>query len=261
MEDFAAENKVKITNPDRIDRILRRICQASLQVMIRTNDKSSVAVKGRASGIVSQAGWNGIRITNVSIQGISYLSKTRFVKVEFRGMSTQVTFESQIVLRDASSIIVKVPDTMISIERRKAARFPSVPHLSSYLSMGVWRASPGEHTSPPTYPIFGDMCSWIRVFDISDGGLCAVARFPGVMNKLNKGLIDEHCQLILPMQQPRNLRVELRWYKRIKERIVLDSGERFQRHFRFGIQFIDPDAETKTAIRQYMQSLSLAEAI
>jgi len=256
------ENRLKISNPQRVTRILRRICQASLQVMVRSAGAPAVAVKGRAASIILDSAMPGMRIANISDMGITHLGANGRVQVEFVMMSTKVVFVSTIVARDQNSIVVNLPASLVSIERRKNARFTCTDALTAFLDLSLWKPSAQDPIAPPFYPHCSKVASYIAIADLSFGGLCAVARFPAINAVLRRGLIDDRAKLVLPMQEPLEVGVEIRWFKRIKEHVKgAEEEQSFMRSYRFGVEFITQTDQVRLSVRQFIQQLSQAGAI
>ncbi len=255
------ENRLKISNPQRIARILRRICQASLPVVIRAVSTASIAVKGRAA-TVNDVGMGTMRISNISEKGIIHLVGIEKIQVEFVMMSTKVVFMSQVLSREDKTLLISLPTTLVSIERRKNARYNCSEDLMAFLDLSVWRPKSNDMTAPPFYPHFSHLAGLLVVSDLSFGGLCAVARFPSVCQSLTRGVIDDQAKLLLPMQDPLAVGVEIRWLKRIREHVNgADDAGAFQRSFRFGIEFVNQSDQVRLSIRQFIQQLSQAGAI
>ncbi len=256
------ENRLKISNPQRVTRILRRTCQASLQVMVRSAGAAGVAVKGRASNIVMDSTTPGMRISNISDKGVSHLGPVDKVQIEFVMMATKVVFVSTILFREQNAILVALPTSLISIERRKNARYNCTEDLMSFLDLSIWKPLADDVTAPPFYPHYRDVASYLAVSDLSFGGLCAVTRFPAVNSVLRRGLIDDRAKLILPMQEPLEVGVEVRWFKRIKEHVKdKEDQASFMRSYRFGLEFISQTDQVRLAVRQFIQQLSQVGAI
>jgi hypothetical protein len=256
------ESRLKISNPPRVGRILRRICQASLQVMLRCKAQSGVAVKGRASTLSEELNTKVIRISNISDKGMEHLAPNNRVQVEFIMMSTKVVFVSVIVAREQNSLLVKAPDALISIERRKNARYGTASNLSAFLSLSIWQPTEADVTAPPVFPQYRNIGGFIPISDVSFGGFCAVTRFPAVNSVLRRGLIDDRAKIYLPMQPVFDVGVEVRWFKRIKEHVRdPNNAHAFMRSYRFGLEFISQSDFAKTAIRKFLQQLSQAGAI
>ncbi len=102
----------------------------------------------------------------------------------------------------------------------------------------------------------------MNIAEVSFGGICAVARFPSINQTLKRGLVDEKAKLILPMQAPIDVGIEIRWAKRIKEHVAGNSADdSFLRSYRFGLEFTGYTDQMRMSIRQFIQQLSQADAI
>jgi hypothetical protein len=131
-----------------------------------------------------------------------------------------------------------------------------------FLDLSLWKAQADDVTAPPFFSHFRSLASYIAIADISSGGLCAVTRFPSVNTVLRRGLIDDRARLVLPMQDPLEVGVEVRWLKKIKEHVkASDDPHAFMRSYRFGVEFVQQTDATRVAIRQFIQQLSQAGAI
>jgi len=252
---------VKIVKRERIDRILNRVCSAGLEVLIRIHGVAGVAVRGRAVAIDEHGEYRWFRMANISDQGMAHLMGINKVRIEFVGMTTQVVFEATITMRDQNSIAVEMPEMLYSIERRENARFVTTPELLSFVDLTCWTPNKNDIGSPPIIVPFFDLAGWINIADISEGGFCAVTRFPSVLNAVRRGLIDDQAKIIFPMQPPLPVPLEVRWFKKIKDQVKVEGQTRHVRIFRFGMQFVNPSDEVKMAVKQYAKQLSLATAI
>lgn len=256
------ENRLKISNPTRVARILRRICQASLPVIVRTSKERGVAVKGRAAEVHMDGAVPYMRIANISDKGVEHLLNRSRVQVEFIMMSTKVVFISSILSREESSVLIALPTSLVSIERRQNARYSTTEDLQAYLALSLWKPYSDDVTAPPYFVHYSKIGSYITVADLSFGGFCAITRFPAVNSVLRRGLIDDRAKLIFPMQEPLEVGVEIRWFKKIKEHIKSpEGGQTYMRSYRFGVQFINQSDESKVQVRQFLQRLSQAGAI
>jgi hypothetical protein len=255
------DKAVKISNPERVDRILRKISSASIEVLIRVAGSKSVAVRGRAAEVDTANMPHTFRICNISDAGIAHLQTVDVARIEFIGMTTQVVFDGRIITRDHGSIAIEYPTALFSLERRENARFVATPSNMSFVNLGCWSINEADITAPPVIYPFVDLASWISIADISEGGFCAVTRFPAPINALRRGTIDDHAKIIFPMQPHIPVALEIRWFKRIKDRVRVEGSTRFQRTYRFGAQFVNQSDDAKLAVKQYIQQLSVAEAI
>ena len=256
------ESQLKSANSERISRILRRICQASLQVIIRIGATSPIAIKGRAVSLISEGNARGMRISNISDKGMDHLLRQSEINVEFIMMATKVMFTAKILLREQNSIVVTIPEELISIERRKNARYFTTPDLSAFLTFSLFRPSFDDVTAAPFFIHYRDVGSLVMLSDLSLGGVCAVTRFPALNAVLRRGMIDDGATLHLPMQAPVPLAIEVRWFKKIREHIKSPDGAlRSQRTYKFGLEFKGQNEAVQVSIRQFLQQLSQAGAI
>lgn len=231
--------------------------------MVRGGGTTGIAVKGRAANILMDSATPSMRIANISDKGILHISTLERVQVEFVMMSTKVVFVASIVAREQNSILVSIPQALVSIERRKNARYNPTEDLMAFLDLSLWKPQVDDVTAPPFYPQYRTISGFLNVADLSFGGLCAVSRFPAVNTVLRRGLIDDRARLVLPMQDPLEVGIEIRWMKRIKEHVKGENDDQhtFMRSYRFGIEFISQTDDVRVSIRQFIQQLSQAGAI
>src|SRR5690606_22478689 len=157
---------------------------------------------------------------------------------------TKVVFISSILSREQNSGLIQLPTSLVSIERRQNARYPTTEDLQAYLALSIWKPYSDDVTAPPYLVHYNKIGSYIAPSDLSFGGFCAVTRFPAVNSVLRRGLIDDRAKLIFPMQDPFEVGVEIRWFKKIKEHVKSDSGGKtFMRSYRFGVQFLNQSEE------------------
>ena len=235
---------------------------ASLPVVIRSVSDATVVVKGRASTIIVDGPQPVVRISNISERGMEHLAVALKVQVEFVMMSTKVVFVSQLVQHEVGSITLSLPISLVSIERRKNARYACTDDLTAFLRFSVWRPNANDPLGPPFFPHGARTAAYIPIADVSSGGLCAVSRFPTLSVVLKRGLIDDRAQLILPMQSPLAVSVEIRWAKRIRELAARSAyPDAYQRFYRFGIEFNQQSDEIRGRLRQFIQQLSQAGAV
>ena len=261
MNEVKKENQLRIANASRIERILGRICLTSLQVLVKAEGPKPLSIRGRATHLELNGPIKTLRISNISEKGMAILATVSTVHVEFVGMATQVIFDSSVVGREQNSVLLVVPTLLTSVERRQNTRFVATPDFTSFVKMSLWNSSQSDLSAPPILYNLAEQSNWIVVADISDGGFCAFTRFPSALGVLRSGLIDERAKLYLPMRAPLSLKLEIRWIRKVKELVKVGDQNFEQRSFRFGLQFVSLDEESKLGIRQYMQQLTTATAI
>ncbi len=258
LEMVATDGSVRIENKERIRRILTKICDAGLQVMIRPVTGGKLVVRGRADGLQDGA----IVISQISDQGVRYLNGSTQVNIEFRGMTTQLSFDGIIRRCGGHELIVGLPDVLMSLERRKNARYVTHLSLPAFVKVGSWVAKSSDLASPPIVPHFAELSSWIRLADLSASGLCLTTRFPGASTVLARGAVEESASLILPMQAPLDLSFTIRWARKLRETTQVDASRiRVEKHYRIGVEFCNPSPEVINSLRAYVQQLSLVEAV
>lgn len=255
------EKVVKIANPERVERILSRVFNAQLEVLIRAPKNMAVAVRGKAYAFDMSPTGQNLVISDISERGHRYLSFENELRIEFVGMSTQIVFHTRKVAMDPRGLTVTRPRELLSYDRRENARVQITSKHASFIQLSLWNPGVADLTAPPIIPMFESLASYILLADISEGGVCGVTRFPGVLDAIDRGSKDTNALLILPMHQPIGLPIEVRWARRIKESRLINDEARHQRFFRIGIQFQTLDESQKLTIKQYMQQLSVASAI
>ena len=255
------ETIMKVSNPERIQRILHRMAQASLSVLLRI-DGTTVAVKGRASSVAANVSTLGLRIANISDKGLTLLKVGQLIRVEFVMMSTKVVFQSPVLIIEPGSILVGIPGALVSIERRKNARHATTPDLMAYITVTQWQPRANDALAPPFFQHQEPLARYIAIGDFSQGGISGVVRFPSVIESLKRGTIDGGAFLHLPMSKPIAMPIEVRWTKRTRERVENSDGSITQmRSYRFGGEFVNPAQELQLAIRQFIQQISRQGAI
>ena len=202
-------------------------------------------------------------LVGISDKGRALLEAGAVVQVEFILMATKVMFSSRISSNENGNVSVALPTALISVERRKNARYPCREQLAPFLNLSIWSSGSDEYVLPPIYLHQEVIKSYIKIADISADGLCAVSRFPAMGMLLKRGVVDEEAKLVLPMSEPIPVKIEVRWVKRIKEHVDLGLKPEasFLRSFRFGISFINPTDQLRFSIRQFTHQLAQADAI
>lgn len=256
------ESVIKISNHERIERILRKICQAGVQVLIRNENGAGTVVKGRATALLLDGFQRGIRLSNISEKGYQFLGTIQQVQVEFILLSAKVTFNAAIAYREFGAIVVSIPAVLTSIERRKNARYNTSQSMMAYLRPSSWSPKNEDPTMPPVFSIYKDMANILIVSDVSLGGLSVATRYPGLYQVLKRGLIDDLSELVLPMQPATRVSIEVRWAKRVKEDMRSHEEKvRSVKTYKFGISFVNPSEDLQIQVQQFIQQLAKSEAI
>lgn len=256
------EKKVKISNPDRIVRILTKASNANLQIMMRTSKESSVVIRGKATIVVAEGTHKGFYISNISERGMDRLNTVNKVQVELTLMSTKLIFLSNVLGTKAREAFVSLPESMISIERRSNARYMTVENVFAYAKLQSWTGKKNPHSAPPVFNIYPELNGFLKVVDVSVGGLCLETRFPAMTYVISTAGKEEVIELHLPLFRELKIGCQVRWMKKIIEHIKDDNGRSTQMAtFRVGYKFTEISNDTTLSIKQFIQQLSQAEAI
>ncbi len=251
----------KITNPQRIARILTKMCEGRMQVIIRTKENIKLGIRATFAAITVERSGT-VSFDKISVFGLEKLSLNGPIKIEVMGMPTMVMFITEVLEKVGDTITCQLPVMLTSIERRQNSRFKVSPAFMAYMSFSVWQPEANDTGAAPFFEVYRSMAGWIPLVDISAGGICLSSHFPSFINALDNVNLDTQANLHLPMQNPLAVQAAIRWKRRIKNRLVdADDSERYQMDFRIGVEFAELSDERKIQIRNYLRQLSVAEAI
>jgi c-di-GMP-binding flagellar brake protein YcgR len=251
----------KITNPERIGRIVARMCDGRMQALIRTKDNSKVGIRASFARTDTLKGSTLIQFEKISNFGLQKLDKGMQIKVEVIGMPSKVMFVTEIKDKLSDGIVCSLPASLVSIERRQNARYRVTNATMAYLSFSVWQPEDEDPASPPFFDAYRTLATWIPILDMSTGGVCIQSHFPSFINVLESIAVDTNAKLHLPMSPPMPVHAAIRWKRRIRNRIIEDVNERYQLDFRIGVEFLEIQEEQRNRIRNFLRQLSVADAI
>lgn len=256
-------NALKISSTDRIIRILSKLCKANVKLIIKPklDQNKNISIRGMAAELINIQKNLGFRICDISERGIQNIIGSHLLQIEFLGLSTKVLFVTSLITVEQNSIIVSIPNEILSIERRTYSRYTTTNNFNCFASFEFWKPQKHNITSPPVFTGLETFAEYNYIIDISEGGFCFKTRFPAIMENMRRGLVDEKTKLILPLQPPIIVTTEIRWTKRIKERINIEGAERFQKIFKAGMQFVNLSNDNRRDIQHLIKQLSLADAM
>lgn len=258
---------LRISNPERVQRILDRAVSTRLSIFFRAPEDPTVSIKGYVDDIMDVfdekgAKNRGVRISGISERGMRFVRKVAAVQVEFVLMSTKVVFVGRVLKTDTSHIVVSLPKHLISVNRRKNERFSAIPTHRAFFRFNVYRPSLEHLASLPLYNHYSDLSGFLSVEDISLGGICVATTYPGLSEIITDKMIDQSSELHLAMGAPIKVPTEVLWIKRLKEHVKDEEGtSRHVSSFRVGIQFLSVDEQLKNSITQFIQQVVKQEAI
>ena len=261
-----SENRQKILTPERVQRILQHICEAKIPVVLRVGGNGGVAIRARASDInFGGSAQAFVDFTGISIPGMSMIRTGIGVQVEFVTMATKVMFVAAVLEKGQDNIHLAMPTALVSMERRQNERLNCREDLSAFIRLSIWEPQIDDSTAPPYYLHHTASAPLISLADVSSGGVCAITRFPALCSVLPRGVKDGAAKLILPMQEPLTVSIEVRWIKRIKEHLqqtqTAGQASLYSRTYRFGLLFTEQSEPLRLGLKQFMQQLALKEAI
>ena len=255
------ETKSKITNRERIVRLVKRMCNAKMNIIIKVDKGSSASIRGVLRDVGQVKGKWLVSLGDISQRGREILAGSKSARVEVLGMPSQVTFISLMVRKHKEGVFVTLPKSLTSVERRQNIRHPTVLDHMAYFKAKGYEPTVQDVAAPPIISGRTDLASWISLSDLSLGGACLLTRFKSVVDhiKLAGDLMEG--QLILPMTEPISCRVFVRWQKKTTNRLVSEGEERALIEYRVGIEFDGLSEEQVVKVRQFMRRLSMAQAI
>jgi hypothetical protein len=255
------EKTSRISNPERIARVIKKLCQSKVQALIRPKEDASVGIRSTFHLIGLIKGQCYICLNDISDRGLKKLGKNQEIRVEVLGMPSRIVFDSSVERFVDKGIYIPLPRNLASTERRKNARFQTTAKQTAYLKLGMWSAGAEDLGSPPVLRPFENLSSMLYIADISLGGICVLTSFPSVLKVVEQGKIDEKAGLIFPGMPPLNIKMEFRWQKRTLQSHIVNGRDQSQIQFRFGAEFRDLDEDSKLKVKQFMRQLIIAEAI
>lgn len=259
-QDLGASSK--ISNPESITRLVARMCDGNMQVLLRHRDSGKVTIRAAFAKLGKFKQNAALLLSKMSEAGLSKLELGMPIKVEVLGMPSQLTFQTLVLEKTEGGIICAMPRSLLSTERRTNTRFRATQALTAFMSFDFWKAQQTDPSSPPFFSSYGGISNWISIADISLGGVCLVTRFPSFVYASEALTESMECSLHLPMSPPIPMNGVIRWRRKIKNRSEDEFvGERFQLEYRIGFEFADVGDEQQQKIRHFIRQLTVAEAI
>ena len=255
------ENISRISAPERIERLLGKACEAKLGAMMRLNEADTVAVRGNMLDLVTLDGIRVIKIGGLSVKGMQHLTHASQCVVELVMMNTKVVFASFVIKFFGDAMFMTMPAELVNIERRKNSRVAVPANQAAFLSFSDWHPKATELNAPPSIFGFEGFAGWIRIGDLSMGGISAQMLAPGPAGQLERGFNDRGSRLHLPSQEPIKVHSVIRWTKRISDWTSSNRTNKYTRIFKIGCEFIDLDPKATTVLHQAIRDFTIANAV
>ena len=155
---------------------------------------------------------------------------------------------------------MSVPSSIEKTERRTRQRHACRHKKVPLFKPGDWEIDISDVSAPPVFGLYQPLANWTLVDDLSFGGLCVETRFPSVVSWLERSPSFEHSMVQLPMTKPFMVHTELRWSKRIRERIETEDGlELSIQKYKFGLEFMDPSMEFLQAVAEFLKIMDITK--
>ncbi|MFK7828101.1 MAG: hypothetical protein AB8G05_28385 [Oligoflexales bacterium] len=255
------ESLVKIFNKQRIVRIFQKICQSRIQVLIRLETNSTTAIKAYANKLMSKTSDSEekqitIVLNNISDNGIKHLEGKKFIQLEFALISNKLICSSKIRQISDDELMVELPKSLTSIERRANARFKTKSECCAFVQLSKWKTSAKDLLATPYFEKHRNLATQFLVSDISVGGLCLKTFFPSISSKLSKDLIDEKAKLSLPLKKEISIGLNVRWIKKINEHIKITSSRNYIKTcYLIGCQFTEESDELLSEVKKFIKHI------
>ena len=254
-------SKSKISNPKRIERILERMNDAKMSVIMKDSSEAEIGIRGAFDLVRYDTEQPHLIIGKVSAKGLQRVSKVSKLKIEVLGMPSRVVFVAKILKHLMNGLVLGIPKTIVSIERRQNTRYATTWNYMSYFRLDDWTPVPDDISGPPVLSPFEDLSGWFGVADVSLGGICVLSHFYTLSKIVSEVGGSVKGQLLFPMMEPISGEFAIRWQKKTVNRISEGGRERARLEYRFGIEFSEMDEAAIIKIRQFMRQLSMANAI
>lgn len=265
----------------QIFEILVEVDKLKLPVLIRySRDGKAVRAVFHHLDIVG----NKIVLSGISSAGEAFLAKSSLLKVEFILLAKKIVFASAVISRKAGELTMRIPDKIMAIERRNNVRFKVPASCPAFIEFPERRIS-FDDEGAPHYPrslqLGAKNRAFLRIDDISLGGLGAMSRYPAMTSALKTGDETQKAVLYLPNNFPIPLSVTVRWSKKTTASDSDGRYDEFRRRVarltgraandsdlviketihRAGVQFGEVSQELDSIIRLFIRRVQQAESI
>lgn len=202
-----------------------------------------------------------IQLIDISDFGISRLEEYSRLKIEVFGHKKRMSFESQVLKVGSRAIWISLPKAVIEAERRTRQRFQVGVENMVFYNSNSWVVDSEDVAAPPIFGLYKPLASWTPVADISYGGVCVETRFPSILSWVEANPFSESSEIVIPMIGPCEVSTELRWTKRIRERLHSDDKNSISiQKYRLGLEFINASSEFEAHLSEFIKRLQLYEA-
>lgn len=250
----------KITTPDRVGRIIAKLGQAKVHVLIRTMSSKAVTIKAvLAKTVTSDTQKQYIVLSGISPAGSRALQTGTRIGVDVIGLKHRLYFESKVSTNKPEFVAAPMPTAIIMVERRGAERHPVRADSMCFVALGHLQAlEQDDHIIMPFFPPYSRLAMRLPVADISPNGLCFKTRFEDTMKwqQLDPAGLD--INIHLPRQAPVQTKARVCWQRITK---TPNADGRVIPYLLVGLQFGQLEDHDLVKIKRYIRDMTIKEAI
>ncbi|SMF56505.1 hypothetical protein [Pseudobacteriovorax antillogorgiicola] len=249
-----------ISETEQIHKYLRDLALKDSTGIIRPVKATTLGVKFRFGRTKFNEKPFGIQLVDISQYGLNKLKDYKELQIEVFGQDRRVSFKSDLLKVSKYGIWVSVPVEVSKSERRQRQRYLTNEDHLPFFDPGNWAVEPDDISAPPVFGLYKPLAAWTLVVDISFGGLCVETRFPSIVNWVESNPHFKESMVQLPMKKGFQVETELRWTKRIRERVVTEDGLTLSiQKYKFGMQFIEPSREFLQSLTEFLKVMQITE--
>jgi c-di-GMP-binding flagellar brake protein YcgR len=255
------ESKSRITEPERIQRILTKASDAKLGALIRLSESDKKAVRGSIVGVESLDGVNALIVGALSEKGVQYLSHASTCIIELVTVRAKIVFSVFVIRFTSDSVMLTFPTEMVNIERRKNARYSLPENQAAFLELNGWNPKVTDLEAPPVIPGMDPYSPWIKVGDLSVAGASAHLQCPGKFAIFERGYEDQAAKLHLPGRDPLSLHCVIRWTKQVSDWTDSSARGHSTRVLAMGFEFCSIQESVRLELHRMIREISTSNAV
>ncbi len=251
-----------IRDPVKIARIMKKISDASIPVVIRIEGVKPISIRARASSGKLEIDRPHLVLEQLSWRADQILAKYNEIRVDLIGMAASVHFFTSILSRSEGHLVIAHPTKIESVERRANRRaLITATSPQCYLVFAFEGYSQNSPVATPVMNHCSYLAQYVRAADISVSGACLHLRFPEIVNFLRPGTFCEKAELRLPLQPSFPISLKVCWVRKIRERAVDGQEDHMTREFRIGVEFQKVEPTLKSALANYMRRIEVGDVV
>ncbi len=250
-----------INDSQEINRFFLNLSREGSTGIIRPIDAPTLGVKFKFGKTRLKEHPIALQLIGISTYGLEKLKEYKDLKIEVFGQDKRVSFEARTLKVGNNGIWVSLPHEVINSERRERQRYITNDSHTPFFDPGGWTINPDDITAPPLFSLYKPISTWCRIMDISFDGICFETRFPAIIGWVEKNPIFKDSRIILPMKRPYAVPTELRWTKRIRERVRVEDNTFISiQKYKFGVKYQDPKREFLREVAEFLKIMQVTKS-